>query len=348
MNNVQLHIGKSEEILKQYEDNCIDSIVTDPPYGISFMNNKWDADVPSVEIWKQCFRVLKPGGHLLSFAGTRTQHKMASNIEEAGFEIRDMIAWVYGSGFPKSLNLQKAIQKKIDAEHIYAPFVSSIWNGWGTNLKPALEPITVARKPISEQTLTKNVMKHATGGINIDGCRIPLMKGENTKNAKKANNKEYIGGSFPKEYSIEQQQHYNLGRFPANFIHDDSDENLFLLKHASRYFYCPKINKRDRDEGISTTGKVRTFKSDDALGGAVVEIERKNTHPTIKPTELMRYLVRLVTPPQGTVLDPFMGSGSTGKACILEGFNFVGIDMSEEYVNIARERIDFARNHTTS
>jgi len=166
--------GDALEELKKLEDNSVDSIVTDPPYGLKFMGKRWDYDVPSIEVWEECLRVLKPGGYLLSFAGTRTQHRMACNIEDAGFEIRDMIAWVYGSGFPKSHNISKALDKGAERRLITAPTTDEAkqWDGWGTALKPALEPITVARKPLSEKTIAKNVLKWGTGGINIDGCRI--------------------------------------------------------------------------------------------------------------------------------------------------------------------------------
>lgn len=315
--------------LKQMQDNSVDSIVTDPPYGISFMGKKWDYDVPSQEIWEECLRVLKPGGHLLSFAGTRTQHRMAVRIEDAGFEIRDMIAWVYGSGFPKSHNLKDE------------------WQGWGTALKPALEPITVARKPLIG-TVAENVLAHGTGAINVDGCRVHAEDAQ-------AGRKRHGGGIAENHTSFilpDSNNESPAGRWPANLIHDGSEEVISCFpeangqqgaisgkepsgktkntygeyqgrnpsqpreeadKSAARFFYCAKASKKDRGEG--------------------------NKHPTVKPTELMRYLCRLVTPTGGTVLDPFMGSGSTGKAAMLEGFKFIGIDMQEDYCKIAEERI---------
>jgi site-specific DNA-methyltransferase (adenine-specific) len=301
------------------------------------MGKKWDYDVPDALIWAECLRVLKPGGHLLAFAGTRTQHRMAVRIEDAGFEIRDMIAWVYGSGFPKSHNLKDE------------------WQGWGTALKPALEPITVARKPFPG-TVAANVLAHGTGGLNVDGCRVGTevikSNGEGAgglqKGAKAHGARPYVNGLAHKATPSE-----HAGRWPANLIHDGSEEVVGLfpvtgaskatprnngefksvakgrdLPHvtfghddnggsAARFFYCAKASKRDRDEG--------------------------NTHPTVKPTDLMRYLCRLVTPPGGVVLDPFMGSGSTGKAAILEGFQFIGIEREAEYVQIAKARIDAAR-----
>jgi DNA modification methylase len=403
-------------------DCSVDAVVTDPPYGLSFMGKKWDYDVPGVEVWAECLRVLKPGGHLLAFAGTRTQHRMAVRIEDAGFEIRDMIAWVYGSGFPKSLDVSKAIDKmdaaqeqqarryrftewvrstgitskQIDEatqtnmgghyttaasqpaimtrEHLEAcrhllgeipewvereadirsvesknfaerevvgerrqrannasrsnaPMNASIgevefitnpatpeakqWQGWGTALKPALEPITVARKPLIG-TVAENVLQHGTGAINVDGCRVGTEEIIDFKRKENA-----ITASGWKDVNRNPYEQHSQGRWPANFIHDGSEEVTDLLGSAARFFYCAKASKRDRDEG--------------------------NHHPTVKPTDLMRYLCRLVTPPDGTVLDPFMGSGSTGKAAVLEGFRFIGIEREEEYCEIAKARIKHAQ-----
>jgi len=321
-------LGDCLERLKELPDNSVDSVVTDPPYGLSFMGKKWDYDVPSVEVWKECLRVLKPGGHLLAFAGTRTQHRMAVRIEDAGFEIRDMIAWVYGSGFPKSHNLKGE------------------WQGWGTALKPALEPITVARKPLGEKTVAANVLKHGTGAINVDGCRIdtngetPKGSGNPVKNADPhAIQPGRSGGNGGNETSP-------LGRWPANLIHDGSDEVVGLLGEAARFFYCAKASKKDRDEGCE--GMELRLPVDDAdkwteqdrrRGEGITRQPSRNHHPTVKPTGLMRYLCRLVTPPEGIVLDPFMGSGSTGKAAVLEGFQFIGVERDEEYMKIAESRI---------
>lgn len=341
----KLLCGDSLAVLKNFEDNSIDSIVTDPPYGLKFMGRKWDYDVPSKEIWEQCLRVLKPGGHLLAFAGTRTQHRMAVNIEDAGFEIRDMIAWVYGSGFPKSQNVGKAIDKAAGAERkvigvredfakrantkpanrtkmgkfaddnyqmgaITAPATPEAqqWDGWGTALKPALEPITVARKPF-KGTVANNVLEHGTGAINIDGCRVEGRERTDygLKNSKRTQNNTYGTPSASADFDASK------GRWPANLIHDGSDESCELLGNAARFFYCPKANKKDRGAG--------------------------NNHPTVKPTNLMAYLCRLVTPSGGVVLDPFMGSGSTGKAAVQEGFGFVGIDLDPDYVELSKSRI---------
>lgn len=343
MSRYTLHIGNCLDHLEFMPDNSVDSIVTDPPYGLSFMGKKWDYDVPSVEIWAECLRVLKPGGHLLSFAGTRTQHRMACNIEDVGFEIRDMIAWVYGSGFPKSHNLKND------------------WEGWGTALKPALEPVTVARKPF-KGTAAANVLEHGTGALNIDGCRVPFA-GEQDERESKQKNKHGDFGSGPMsnkvfgEYKKDRDNYDPTGRWPANLIHDGSDEVVALFPESSvtgkrsaksqsakvngtnwltgnhesteytdqgsaaRFFYCAKASKKDRGEG--------------------------NNHPTVKPTELMAYLCRLVTPPGGIVLDPFMGSGSTGKAALREGFGFIGMEMDPDYFEIAKTRIKHEANKNT-
>jgi DNA modification methylase len=440
----QIHHGDCLEVLRTRADSSVDAVVTDPPYGLAFMGKRWDYDVPSVDVWAECLRVLKPGGHLLAFAGTRTQHRMAVRIEDAGFEIRDMIAWVYGSGFPKSLDVSKAIDKmdaaqeqearrlrftawvrstgvtarQIDEEtktnmgghyttaasqpaimtrehleacrhllgevpewveheadirsvesdnfkrrevvgvktmtdtqvarpaiaysaqglesaprrdvDITAPATEAAkqWSGWGTALKPAMEPITVARKPLIG-TVAANVLEHGTGAINVDGCRVghddclPKMTG-----------KAILGGSsdgWDRPWKSDAEglarrqaaadaaidKANTLGRWPANLIHDGSEEATELLSDSARFFYCAKASKRDRGDG--------------------------NRHPTVKPTDLMRYLCRLITPPNGTILDPFTGSGSTGKAAMLEGFQFIGIEREAEYVEIAKARIEAVR-----
>ena len=295
----QLHLGDCLEVLATLPDNSVDSIITDPPYGLSFMGKKWDYDVPSVAIWEQCLRVLKPGGHLLAFAGTRTQHRMACRIEDAGFDIRDMIAWVYGSGFPKSHNLE--------GDH----------KGWGTALKPALEPITMARKPLSG-TVASTVLQHGTGAINVDGCRVKIDDGDPIHKAVWTSRPSKIGLSSvgfvtSNKDGDRRTCETSKGRWPANIIHDGSNEAALALKSGARFFYSAKTGKDDR--------------------------ETDNNHPTVKPTTLMAYLCRLVTPPGGTVLDPFMGSGSTGKAATVNGFRFIGIERDPEYHKIAQARI---------
>ena len=354
-----IHHGDCFEVLRTLPDCSVDAVVTDPPYGLSFMGKRWDYDVPSVEVWAECLRVLKPGGHLLAFAGTRTQHRMAVRIEDAGFEIRDMIAWVYGSGFPKSHNLKDD------------------WQGWGTALKPALEPITVARKPLIG-TVAENVLAHGTGALNVDGCRVE-SDGAHKRPFQPSNYERTVYGARAQSGF---QPTNAEGRWPANLIHDGSDEvvglfpqsgngggprvgirgghtfsgdkgkNDTLVGHwhgdsgsAARFFYCAKASKADRDEGCEgLAAKEAGIKNDSGRGFSesdpMAKIMRRNHHPTVKPTALMQYLCRLVTPPGGTVLDPFMGSGSTGAAAMLEGFQFIGIEREAEYVAIARERIE--------
>jgi len=482
-----IHNGDCLEVLRTLPAASVDAVVTDPPYGLAFMGKRWDYDVPAVEVWQECLRVLKPGGHLLAFAGTRTQHRMAVRIEDAGFEIRDIIAWVYGSGFPKSLDVSKAIDKgegenkarqlrftewmrstgitsqqiaeatgtsmashyltagsqpaiatadlfdkmrphlpdvpeeieRLVAERtgiewtayrnrevvgtgtsgistrkdlrndngtvwgasssefaITAPATEAArqWSGWGTALKPALEPITVARKPLIG-TVAANVLEHGTGAINVDGCRVGADGG--TTRSEQA---PYADSGWRTGHKVEP---LNAGRWPANLIHDGSEEVLAGFPDAkgavsngrkgkagiyddgiaaaeqrpgyadtgsaARFFYCAKASKRDRDEGlggfeVKRTGGMSATADGSMLTGSGNErtTARANVHPTVKPTDLMRYLCRLVTPPNGTILDPFTGSGSTGKAAMLEGFQFIGIEREAEYCEIARARISKA------
>ena len=413
-----IHLGDCLDVLRTLDDNSVDSIVTDPPYGLSFMGKKWDYDVPAVEVWAECLRVLKPGGHLLAFAGTRTQHRMAVRIEDAGFEIRDMIAWVYSTGFPKSLDVSKAIDKAAGAvREVVGPSRANIreelkyggndpshnhgrlgavthppetapatdlarqWQGWGTALKPALEPITVARKPLIG-TVANNVTTWGTGAINVDGGRVGSESTQRTSNAETNGDGWGMGTNAHTNGSAS-------GRFPANLIHAGSDEVLGLFPEttsganptsrggigymssakgqdscdaprgidsgsAARFFYCAKASAEDRDDGCSalpaksagqvTGGRVEGSAglSSPRSGAGRRREETRNIHPTVKPTDLMRYLCRLVTPPGGLVLDPFVGSGSTGRGAVLEGFQFVGIEREAEYVAIARARIDAA------
>lgn len=383
-----LYLGDCIDVMRTMPDNSVDSIVTDPPYELGFMGKGWDKSgiANSVEMWLEALRVLKPGGHLLAFSGSRTYHRMTCAIEDAGFEIRDQIMWLYGSGFPKSLDVSKAIDKAAGAERevvgskiglpgyslatskganvyegafggcgdpvkeseITAPATEAArqWQGWGTALKPAHEPVCVARKPF-KGTVAANVLEHGTGALNIDGCRVGTSK---DVPASASRSSQWFGGNG--ETGGESGHNPNIGRWPANVIHDGSDEVVGLFPvskwsasprtnsgkgnncygdyqtvttqnptwgdqgSAARFFYCAKASRRDRGEG--------------------------NTHPTVKPTDLMRYLCRLVTPPNGVVLDPFMGSGSTGKAAMIEGFRFIGIDMTPEYIEIARARITAA------
>ena len=391
MKELRLLNGDCLDKLKELDNNSIDSIVTDPPYGLSFMGKKWDYDVPSVEIWQECLRVLKPGGHLLAFAGSRTYHRMAVRIEDAGFDIRDQIMWIYGSGFPKSHNVGNAIDKKHGAANRGHAISSGNklhpttglarangeqldkyqarteegkgWEGWGTALKPAHEPIVMARKPI-EGTVAENTLQYGVGGLNIDATRIQMQDGDKMdirrynqyhdtfnsyEDGESAKGKEYVvaepheGGRWPANVILDEEAGMildkqsgergngwkkNYGATDYNGKQYDSSTNQcvfgggFTGKNtyadtggASRFFYCAKANKKDRDEG--------------------------NVHPTVKPTDLMKYLIRLVTPKDGIVLDPFMGSGSTGKAAMQEGMWFVGIEKEKEYYEIAKQRIEY-------
>ncbi|WP_107760853.1 site-specific DNA-methyltransferase [Dickeya sp. Secpp 1600] len=334
MHDILTH-GDCLDVLRNMPGNSVDSIVTDPPYGIKFMGKTWDYDVPSPAIWKECLRVLKPGGHLLSFAGSRTQHRMAARIEDTGFEIRDMIVFLY-----ETSNAAQALIESLSPDQLKlldAAFGRDGMLGWvyGSGfpkshhaLKPALEPITLARKPF-KGSIASNLCAHSTGTLNISKCRIPLAEGESPYSYPNG-----PGGSDPNHMwrgknkgdgGIAKQGNPD-GRWPANLIHDGSDAVLAMfpdtlqqeeISSASRFFYCATASRKDRGEG--------------------------NNHPCVKPTELMRYLCRLITPPGGTVLDPFMGSGSTGKAAVMEGFCFIGIERETDYVNIARRRIAAAR-----
>ena len=344
-----IHQGDCLETMRGMADSSVDSIVTDPPYGLSFMGKKWDYDVPSVEIWAECLRVLKPGGYLLAFAGTRTQHRMAVRIEDAGFEIRDMLAWMYGSGFPKSHNGE--------------------WGG--TALKPSIEPITLARKPLIG-TVAANFAEHGTGGLNIDGCRVEPTGESRERTGEQSQERRYTeNGSVNFASKPGVRGGDPAGRWPANLIHDGSDEVVALFPanagasapvrgteaskacngdvtgererdgdsgSAARFFYCAKTSRKDRHEGLEDPGS--QFKTGTTLRKVENTATTGNNHPTVKPTDLMAYLCRLVTPIGGVVLDPFMGSGSTGKAAMLEGFSFIGCELSEEYAAIANARIE--------
>jgi site-specific DNA-methyltransferase (adenine-specific) len=379
--------GDCLEVLMTLEDNSIDSIVTDPPYELGFMGKSWDSTgiAYNVELWKECLRVLKPGGHLLAFGGTRTYHRMACAIEDAGFEIRDCIQWLYGSGFPKSLDVSKAIDKKLGAERktvglkpytndgsirgnsynkggyervqlpITAPATPEAkqWEGWGTALKPANEPIVLARKPLSEKTIAENVMKWGTGGLNIEGCRIPTE--DNLNGGRYSDNKgEITCNVYSPAINKRSKSDYKqpTGRFPANVILDE--EAGALLDQQSGITRSGKV-KSDKGTygGVSTTGFLRgittTQNQHGDSGGASrffycakasgKERGEFNKHPTVKPIALMEYLIKLVTPPEGIVLDPFLGSGTTALAALNLGRFFIGIELNEEYCEIARRRV---------
>jgi site-specific DNA-methyltransferase (adenine-specific) len=420
--NATVYIGNNLDILPTLPDNSVDSIVTDPPYELGFMGKSWDSSgiAYNVDLWRECLRVLKPGGHLLSFGGTRTWHRIAVAIEDAGFEVRDSIAWLYGSGFPKSLDVSKAIDKAAGAERevtgsrvandirgnkyndssatmiysITAPSTPEAqqWEGWGTALKPAFEPVIVARKPLIG-TVAANVLEHGTGALNIDGSRIGTTDNLNG-GAYAAEGKERNDGwGMQRGQAGDYQQ--PTGRWPANVILDEYSAGLLdeqsgqtksastirpanstgrsggimgkivgradigqPMGHndtggASRFFYVAKASKRDRNEGLEDLEDSGLHKWNGSEGhrgvgdyypdGTPRPVNpMKNFHPTVKPTTLMRYLVKLVTPPGGTVLDPFTGSGSTGKAAILEGFTFIGCEMTEDYLPIIQGRLEHA------
>jgi DNA modification methylase len=451
MENVKLMLGDNIEKLRELPDNFVDSIVTDPPYGLSFMNKKWDYDVPSVDFWKEVYRVLKPGGHILSFGGTRTYHRMVVNIEDAGFEIRDQIMWVYGSGFPKSLNIGKGIDKlngkdvptgkrfnvsgqeqgglnqnkelRSDNPNYVKPKYDNEYDGWGTGLKPANEPIVLARKPISEKTIVDNVLRWGTGGINVDGCRIgndiittngvgsdwqyksrngieqepqephegrfpanfiiecicdeviPGDKGEVKKTNRKRGLTEEWNGHIQKP--IEAIDNYNdkgdihtNPNCPCRLLDEQSGDSKSVKRKkvsntitkpnidfgggiknidneyedtggASRFFYVPKVSKKERNMGLDNFDEKLGIRTNAPRNSEEEKnTPQKNNHPTVKPINLLTYLVRLITPPNGIVMDCYMGSGSTGIAAQLEGFQFIGMEMDEEYFNIAEARIN--------
>lgn len=426
--NITLYNDSMLNLLDDIAPNSIDSVVTDPPYELGFMGKNWDSSGIAFQrdTWKKCFEVLKPGGYLLAFGGSRTFHRIACAIEDAGFEIRDTIMWLYGSGFPKSMNIGLAIDKKNGVEsdvvgkgksgneNTHTRTLNMVnggfggeyeikksqneWNGWGTALKPSYEPIIVARKPC-EGSCIDNVIKWEVGGINIDECRI----GTDTivTNGMGGLSNPNIYGDYSKSDTSLNEIHN--GRFPANLIltYDETDYDEVCggfpnttstggsgeasinygqycggyrqgyvcdtlggygdSGSASRYFYCAKASKRDRDEGLNGFDEKQMY-YDDRRGnsfdvfvkrdedGKALNTPKKNFHSTVKPTSLMQYLIRLVTPPNGTILEPFLGSGSTGKAAMYENhdrkanYKFIGIELTEEYLPIAHARIMFAKN----
>lgn len=426
--------GDSLQVLDTIPENSIDAIITDPPYELGFMGKKWDASgiAYNVELWKKALKVLKPGGHLLAFGGTRTFHRIACAIEDAGFEIRDCIMWLYGSGFPKSHNIgldidklqgcpdrghRIAVANRFHPDGTLEPNGENLpkyegktekgkkWSGWGTALKPAYEPIIMARKPI-EETVAKNCLKYGVGGLNIDACRIALNNGETKKGGfgdAKSGFQKGIGNSGDEDYKCDWKED-SSGRFPANIIHDGSEEatagmpiggqNGSIAKpydmnnrvygeygqcntweayqdsgSAARYFYCAKASNKDRDDGLidfetKETGDLQGGRKEGSAGSIMKNADgstrvnpyagtgspKKNIHPTVKPVELMQYLVRLVCPKGATVLDIFNGSGSTGKAVAFENrernmdYSYIGIELDPEYCKISEARIDYAIN----
>jgi site-specific DNA-methyltransferase (adenine-specific) len=359
----KLHHGECLQVLKSLPDSSVDSIVTDPPYELGFMGKSWDSTgiAYNVELWKECLRVLKAGGHLLSFGGTRTYHRMACAIEDAGFEIRDQIQWIYGSGFPKSHNINKAINKKLE----YTSEQATQWEGWGTALKPAHEPIVMARKPLSEKTIVDNVLKWGTGGINIDESRVAYQNEADLNTVKaKCNfteNSKSIGfgtdstlygtGITPLEQARDCVK--TEGRFPANIIFDEDAGKI--LDEQSGITKSGKVKEnKDAYSGESVTGFLRGVSNSSNQHGdsggasrffycakaAKKEKGEFNSHPTVKPIMLMEYLVKLVTPKNGIVLDPFAGSGSTLVAAKMNEFNYIGIEMEEDYAIIINKRLE--------
>lgn len=348
--NYVLHNADCQEAMHAMAENSVDAIITDPPYGICFMGRKWDYKLPPSDIWAEALRVAKPGAYMLVFGGTRTFHRLACSIEDIGWEIRDCIMWVYSTGFPKSMNLAKAIDK----HHGYMSQEASAWKGWGTCLKPAYEPIIVARKAI-EGTVAANILKYGTGAINIDACRVPTR--ESWKHGKSSTKPR---GEFGGNWKRIAQCSNNKGRFPANLVHDGSAEVLAAFPDskgqcgaikgnepseltrgifsgfsgnrlpcyprkdsgsAARFFYCAKASRSERGEG--------------------------NVHPTVKPLALMRWLITLVASTDAVVLDPFMGSGTTGVAAVELGRSFIGIERDSEYFAIAQNRMAAADRNKT-
>jgi len=449
--NYKLYQGDMLDMLEAIEPETIDSIITDPPYELNFMGKGWDNAGVSFqkETWEKCFEVLKPGGYLLAFGGSRTFHRIACAIEDAGFEIRDTIMWLYGAGFPKSMNVGKQLEKRLEDEKTKQKTehdlrlmwerdlqktkqqqdkesnviqeqcrtqesreVIEYWNKFGTALKPSFEPIIVARKPF-KGSLVDNVIEYGIGGINIDECRVeyektanpatnPLYRQQNADKYKQVQGGELSNGVV--SWTSGKNGVSEMGRFPANTIltydeidfdevcggfpnntasyrkgnrdsrkamfdfgsQDKTNQGYTDSGSASRYFYCAKASKKDRDEGLdefelkgakellnreensdgaSWNGK---YSSGNAYAGA--GCPKKNTHPTVKPTELMQYLVRLVTPNGGIILDPFNGSGSTGKAVMYENkernkkYKYIGIELTEEYLHISKARIEYVCN----
>lgn len=387
---MDLHLGDCLEVLRTFPENSIDSVVTDPPYGLAFMGKKWDYDVPSVDIWKEVFRVLKPGGHLLSFGGTRTYHRMVVNIEDAGFEIRDQIQWLYGSGFPKSHDISKAIDKAAGVERkvlsecgsdgvtrnprqmikggdmalgvktkaiqrltLPASDLAKQWQGWGTALKPANEPICLARKPLEKGlTVAENVLKWGTGALNIDGSRIEGQP-RNPGFVNPESEIGYHGGSSNKNLIDYKSP---LGRWPANLILDEESAQMLDEQSGPIKTKLPfkKVSAHTFGVGDNKVHKGQKFESQKGLGTIVPGASRffyvakaskrergeSNNHPTVKPIKLMEYLCKLITPPCGVILDPFMGSGSTGISAKNLSFEFIGIEIDEEYLEIAKKRIN--------
>lgn len=395
--------GDSLDVLKTLDGCSIDAVITDPPYGLGntspkhvaeclrawssgetwkptgrgFMGKSWDSWVPPPELWREVFRVMKAGAHGLVFASSRTQDLMSISLRLAGFEVRDTLQWLYGSGFPKSHNVALSIDKlqghsnrgraipvasryqasdveethKLTSNPVEAYSARSElggpWMGWGTALKPAYEPAILIRRPL-EGTIANNVLEHGTGALNIDAARIALQERESTYVAPRAHSDRSIKGSGgwknTSAVTGSMNRDCDKGRWPANVLLDEESARVLDAQagNVSRFFYCSKASKREREAGldgrekkVTTDGRTTPIDNPYLRG----DTERRNTHPTVKPLDLMRYLVRLITPPDGVVLDPFAGSGSTLCAGALEGFRVLGIEREVEYVEIARARL---------
>jgi site-specific DNA-methyltransferase (adenine-specific) len=413
----QILHGDNRETLKTLPDNSIDAIVTDPPYGIDFLGKAWDANTGALETYQECLRVLKPGGHILAFSAARTYHHLAVTLEQAGFEIRDQIMWIYSSGFPKSQDVGRSIQRSLGVKQkkTLTPWENSKsrlsfdnagekladtpastqvictdpeaqqWEGWGTALKPAHEPIALARKPI-KLSIARNCQTHGVGALNIDATRIPATDLKEGTMGKAPPNLMTIGTPSTIETSDQPWIPSDLGRFPSNVIGDIPD--------YQKYFYCPKVSRAERHIGHETpppmfgdvqgaygpdgnrmavgfdnrdkpVGYIGSTHPDDikkhplwdpSIGGNAARLKEKiiantpaanvgNNHPTVKPIELMKYLIKLITPPGGTVLDPFNGSGSTGCAAVELGYEYIGCELDAKYVEIAKTRIEAWYEH---
>ena len=413
--------GNNIDTLKNYPDNYFDSVITDPPYGIEFLNKDWDSNTGAIETWEQVFRVLKPGGYLLAFSAARTYHHLATNIESVGFEIRDQIMWIYASGFPKAQDVGKNIQKRLGVKQTqplrstgpangmarmthnqsepakYAETKEALdivcsspeaqqWSGWKTALKPAHEPIVMARKPFKGSTVD-NVLEHGVGALNIDATRIDVADSELEKFQSEWDRESAGHGCLAKLDGTEVdhvaqgksvKEYVPSGRFPSNVMGEISDE-------YQKYFYCPKVSRAERHIGFTSAPSSEKMLAEmggyfqDSEGNHVEYKHRQNVgmvylphlgstiparhlydaytkwsknkstgnnHPTVKPVALMKYLVTLVTPAGGKVLDPFTGSGSTGMAVVELGMEFTGCELDPDYVDIATKRIQAWHNKT--
>jgi len=398
-------MGDAFEVLKKLPNNCIDAVVTDPPYGLEFMNQEWDRDVPPVKFWKEVLRVMKHGAHLLSFFGTRTYHRGVVNIEDAGFEIRDMIQWIYSSGFPKGQAIDKLIDKELGAYSerkvvgvrysmpkmpagdciggrlvgvereilkITEPATPEAkrWQGWGTSLKPACEPIVLARKPLSERNIAQNVLKWGTGGLNVGACRVGDDLRENPQAGYIRRGRTDFEVFFGSDKNKPNGTYLVRGRYPANVILDEEAAKMLdeqsgitisrggdglykwgvfekakegkntIWYHygdsggASRFFYCAKAGRNERFAYCQDCDKVLPQPE-----WSKHKDHKLIFHTTVKPLKLIEYLVRLITPPNGIVLDPFLGSGTTAIACRKQGFRFIGIEIDPIYCKIAEHRL---------